>query len=841
MTLRVRALGLVGLVFLGLLAVVLVLVSTGVLGRFTEIERAAAERDAERVRRALEAELDSLDVLAADWAVWDTTYEFVRSRGEEFIRSNLNRETIGALRASLVAFIDAEGELVWGRWLDRASGSLVPLPAELGQYLRPGAPLASRSEAAASLKGVVALRDGVLAVASRAILTSTGSGPCRGTFVLGRPLGAAEIASLGRAVDTAVTAQAAGEELPADFAAALAELAPGRRVHVRALGQSRVAAYQLVRDIAGRPALLLKVEMPRSLYREGLAVARLLVGVLVLAVLAFGVAMLAGLERMVLARVARLSSGLRAIAGCGDPAGRVRVDGGDELARLASDVNKALAAVEAAGAALRESEERFRRLIDLLPDGLLVACNGRVVFANDRMAAMIGATGAGAVTGREVLAPVAAESRDLFARLLRQLEAGREVETPAGVRLLRDDGAAVDAEVSAIPYLHEGRPAVQALVRDVTARTRLEAAVRRAQKIEAIGQLAGGLAHGFNNLFQAVLGGLEVLRLRGAAHPRHDEAVRELAEQVRRGAALARQLLLFSQREVTKKEPLDLNVVVGETVGMLRGVVRETVEIRSDLDPESLPVVADRGQLEQILVNLAMNASDAMPEGGELRLRTGAEGETAWMEIADSGAGMTEGVKARIFEPFFTTKAGGNGLGLAVVHGIVSHHGGRVSVSSAPGRGTLFRVALPLVRQPRAGTAAPAAPGGSEPLAAGRGERILVVEDEDVARTSLVEMLTLLGYEAAGVCAGEEARSLPAAPAYDLLLTDFILPGIDGVQLARELRTAWPELRVIVMSGYSEDEALRSGVGRGEMRYLQKPFGLSSLAAEVAAALAGRT
>ncbi len=374
---------------------------------------------------------------------------------------------------------------------------------------------------------------------------------------------------------------------------------------------------------------------------------------------------------------------------------------------------------------------------------------------------------------------------------------------------------------------------------DMTEHNRLEEQLRQAQKMEAVGLLAGGVAHDFNNVLQAMLSHVQLLRNASTSTERALAVAQELEQQVLRGASLTRQLLLFSRRESAKPEPLDLNEVVHGAVRMLRRLVRENVAFEVELAPARLPVRADRGQLEQVLMNLVVNASDAMPEGGALTIRTGAEGhERVWLAVEDTGHGIPEELVGRIFEPFFTTKKAerGTGLGLSVVHGIVSQHRGRIEVESASGRGSTFRVSLPCAASDERDVA-----GGSglavSDLPFGKGERLLVVEDEVAARDGLRDILASLGYEVTALADGEQAGRLPDRPAFDLLLTDLMLPGVAGQQLARGLRERWPRLKVILMSGYTDDAAVRRGIAAGAVRFLQKPFDMATLARELRAAL----
>ncbi|HUK13220.1 MAG TPA: PAS domain S-box protein [Thermoanaerobaculaceae bacterium] len=376
-----------------------------------------------------------------------------------------------------------------------------------------------------------------------------------------------------------------------------------------------------------------------------------------------------------------------------------------------------------------------------------------------------------------------------------------------------------------------------AVKRDVTQEVALEAQLRQAQKMEAVGMLAGGVAHDFNNLLQAMLSHVQLLRSGSTAGARPEASLAELEEQVRRGAALTRQLLLFARRETARPEPLDLNRVIAGAASLLRRLVRENVAFTVELAPGPLPLVADHGQLEQVLVNLVVNAVDAMPGGGRVAIHSGSEGaDRVWFSVDDTGHGIPAEIRDKVFEPFFTTKAKGHGtgLGLPVVHGIVTAHAGSVEFRDRPGGGTSFRVTLPMgSTEPAAAVPAAGVPAVRE----GGGEAVLVVEDEEGARQGLSEILHMLGYRATAVADGEQAGRLPAEPAFGVLIADVMLPGSSGPELSRALRERWPGLRVILISGYAEDEAIRQAAGPGRYHFLQKPFDVETLARELRAAL----
>lgn len=489
--------------------------------------------------------------------------------------------------------------------------------------------------------------------------------------------------------------------------------------------------------------------------------------------------------------------------------------------------------------ALKESEERYRSLVELSPDAIAIHVDGQLVFVNEQGARLLGYSSPAEMVGRHVLEFVHPDYHAVVMERTRRALLERQAQPLMGEVLLRADGTPVEVEVANTPFTYHGAPAVQVVVRDVSERRKVEERLRQAQKMEAVGQLAGGLAHDFNNILQALLSTTQVLKARHQQDGELATGLSEIEAYVRRGAVLARQLLLFARREVTRLALADLNEVVGATASMLRRLMPENVTLEVALACGVLPVRVDRGQIEQVLVNLAVNAREAMLGGGQLRVRTGANAGWAWLEVADTGVGIPSDVRARIFEPFFTTKAAGegSGLGLSVVQSIAQAHGGAVEVESEPGRGALFRVTFPLAEEQPAVTEAPGPePGPLGP--SGSGARVLLVEDEEGTREGIRDALELLGYEVTAVGSAEAALALAAQPAFDVLLSDFLLPGMHGGELAMRLKGRWPELKVVIMSGYTRDEAIHRGVGEGVVRFLQKPFDVHALASELASALA---
>ncbi len=446
-----------------------------------------------------------------------------------------------------------------------------------------------------------------------------------------------------------------------------------------------------------------------------------------------------------------------------------------------------------------------------------------------------------------LLVPPAA--RPHVEEVLRRLRAG-DMDAHSVNDNVTKDGRTITCEWFNTP-LHkaDGTPdGYLSMVLDVTERRRLEEQYLQSQKMEAVGQLAGGVAHDFNNLLTVITGFADVVRGRLAEGDPARELVGEIIKAGQRAAGLTRQLLAFSRKSVLAPRVLDLNAVLADLEKMLRRVIGEDVELATHLRPGLGPVRADPGQVEQAIINLAVNARDAMPRGGRLTIETrdveldegyaaahreARPGPHVLLAVSDTGHGMTPEVRARVFEPFFTTKepGKGTGLGLAMVYGFVKQSGGHVEVYSEVGHGTTFKLYLPRGDEPvkgrKSGAGLAAAPRGTE--------TVLLVEDEDAVRALAGHVLRSSGYTVLAAADGAEALRLAREylrPIH-LLVTDVVLPGLGGRPLAERLLALHPETRVLFASGYTDDAVVRHGILSAEVHFLQKPFSPAALAQKV--------
>lgn len=532
------------------------------------------------------------------------------------------------------------------------------------------------------------------------------------------------------------------------------------------------------------------------------------------------------------------------------------------LERLPPAVLRALALRRArddklrAEAELRRSDVRHKSILDAALDAVItIDAGGAIVAWNPRAEAIFGWPAA-EVLGRRIsdsiIPPRFREAHERgLAHFLVSGEGpllNRRVEVTA----LHREGREFPVELAITPIPEDDRWTFTAFIRDLSEQRVLETRLRQSQRMEAVGRLAGGIAHDFNNLLTAITGYCDLLLDELGSNHAAVADLHEVRKAGERAAALTRQLLAFSRQQILDPKVVELNQVMQGTERLLARVIGEDVELATRLAPDLGRVKVDPGQMEQVLMNLAVNARDAMPHGGKLTIETQnveleggpavgdtlvPEGRYVLLAVTDTGIGMDEATQAHIFAPFFTTKeeTRGTGLGLATVYGIVKQSGGFVWVYSEPGKGATFKIYLPRVDDPVQPASAAAEPTG--PLTGI--ETVLLVEDEDRVRAVVRQLLERHGYtvlEAADAEAGLALAAGRPGPIH-LLVTDVVLRGMSGRDLATRLAAGRPEIRVLYMSGYAADAVVRHGTLEPGLAYIQKPFTPDGLARKVRAVL----
>jgi two-component system, cell cycle sensor histidine kinase and response regulator CckA len=502
--------------------------------------------------------------------------------------------------------------------------------------------------------------------------------------------------------------------------------------------------------------------------------------------------------------------------------------------------------------ALRQSEERYRTLFESNPQPMWVYDTNTLAFlaVNEAAVRHYG------YSPEEFLAMTLADIRpkEDMGRLQESLnDLNADVSGPTVWRHLKKDGSVIDVEIIGHGIIFDGYIARLALATDITERKFLEEQLRQAQKMEAVGRLAGGVAHDFNNLLTAIIGYSQLLMARIGSDGSLRRELEEIYKAGTRAASLTSQLLAFSRKQVIQPVSLNLNVIVADMGKMLRRLIGEDIELQFVLADDLGYIKADAGQMQQVVMNLVVNARDAMPAGGRLTIATAnveldeaftrkrpvvAPGAYVLLRVSDTGCGMNNEIQSRIFEPFFTTKemGKGTGLGLSTIHGIITQSGGHVWFDSEPEHGTTFEIYLPRIdereEQDKIGNSANELLHGTE--------TILLVEDEEAVRRLACSILKANGYTVLEARHCEDALTIATAHqgSISLLVTDVVMPQMSGRELAEQLIELRPEIKVLYISGYTDDAIVRTGVLNSGFAFLQKPFNPEAFARKVREALA---
>ena len=849
-SLRRKTLLIIGITMLGLVGGLFALSRIVLMRGFARLEEDFAGQGIARTSSALSNELNTLDQTTSEYATWDLTYEYAKGLRPSYVKTEFPAPTFQELKISFVVIFDAHGRKLFARGFDLTEGGEAPVPAGLDDHLQPGSLLLSLRDTQSKVAGILDLPDGPALVDSRPILTSHASGPIVGTLIMGHLLDAAEIQHLAYLTLMPVDAQTlSSAELSPDFRAAAAAISKGSPRFIHPLNSQSLAAYQELDDIYGRPAVIIRALLPRTIYEQGHTSLVQFLLLLIAAGFVFGAATLYLLERFVISRIANLTQDITQIGASGDLAARLDVPGHDELAFLGVAINGMLEDLEKSQIERHEGRARLAVMIERMP---------AVLWTTSKELRYTSSMGAG-------LDSLGVKSGGLTGKTLSEYFRTNDPQHPsiaAHWRALAGESLTYELHWKNRVFESHVRPlrgpdgeivGVIGVALDITDRKQLADQLRQSQKLQAIGELAGGVAHDFNNLLMVVKGHAEMLldRLPHGSADRQNPAlqnVEQIQQAAERAAALTRQLLAFSRMQVLQPRVLDLNEVVAGMIQMVSRVIGANIELAFLPGANLGRVKADPSQIEQVALNLVVNARDAMPDGGRLTIETSNvqlerdyatqhavvdPGPYVMLTVSDSGTGMDAATKARIFEPFFTTKAQGRGtgLGLATVYGVVKQSGGYVWVYSELGHGTTFKVYLPMVQAPAEKTAPEKTVQGHEPGT----ETILFVEDEQSVRELVSEYLSARGYQVLDAADGVQALEIAAAHGgkIQLLITDVVMPRLSGRELAARLTAARPNLKVLYISGYTDDSVFRHGVLQGGMDFLQKPFNLKALAAKI--------
>ncbi len=849
-SLRGKTLLIVLVALTGLVAGLYGLSRAALLRGFSGLESDFARQNLEQASSGLANEIDTLRRTADQFAELDQTREGIRSSVHGKLAVEFSDSTLAHLRLTVVGVLDGAGRVLF--WKDASRTGANPLLAQQGRNLLPISLLAAHSGQMHDRGGIVKTPAGLMLVDASPITARGAKKGIAGTLILGRAIDAGEMTHLAEITHLPVEIELNGPSTnDPDFQRAASTIASGKSVLLLQDGENSLAAYQALEDISGNPVALMRVLLPRKIYQQGQTIVVQFLLLLLAAGFLFGAAMLFLLEHFVISRAAGLSERITEIGSTGNMAARLQVSGKDELSHLGTAINRMLDDLERSQIERDEERARVAIMVERMP---------AVLWTADTHLQVASAMGAGLVavglSAREAagmsLADFFRTSDPKFPAITahRKALAGESVAFETAW-----DARRFEAHVQPLREADGSLHGVVGVALDITERERLVDQLRQSQKMQAVGELAGGVAHDFNNLLMVVKGHAQLLADRLADSPSLRHNIEQVEKAADRAASLTRQLLAFSRKQVLQPRVLDMNDVVGGMIKMFSRVIGENIEM-AFLPGGSLGrVKADPGQIEQVLLNLVVNARDAMPQGGRLTIETGnadldggyamrhasAEpGSYVMLTVTDTGCGMNPETQERIFEPFFTTKGPGKGtgLGLATVYGVVKQSGGYIWVYSEVGRGTTFKIYLPRVMEEADRPVEDPKEKGAE-----RGmETILFVEDEQSVRQLVAEYLRGTGYQVIEASDAEQALEFVGAHrgTIDILITDVVMPRLSGPELATQLGAKRPGMKVLYVSGYTDDTVFRHGVLEGGVAFLQKPFNLKSLGQKIREVLGGQ-
>jgi PAS domain S-box-containing protein len=497
--------------------------------------------------------------------------------------------------------------------------------------------------------------------------------------------------------------------------------------------------------------------------------------------------------------------------------------------------------------AYQESEEKYRLLVQNSSEAIFIAQDGVIKFPNLLTQRMLGYSAEELAT-IPFISHIHRDDREKVVERHRKRMQGMKVPNTYSFKIKNRQGKELWVEINAVFIEWEGKPATLNFVRDMTEQKKLEAQFLQAQKMEAVGQLAGGIAHDFNNLLTIINTHSELALMELKEWDPLKEKFEAIHRAGEKAADLTRKLLAFSRHQVGAMKVIDLNRIVEDLEKMLHRVIGEDIQLKTVLSKNLGHIKADPGQIEHTILNLVVNAKDAMPSGGTIEIETAnvqadeeasnlppgmQRGNYVMLSVSDTGVGMNPEVRERIFEPFFTTKekGKGTGLGLSTVYGIIKQSGGDVCVSSEPGQGTVFEIYLPRVDEPLQEGRKATSPGNLR----GGDETILIVEDEDGVRKLTRKILSRQGYNILEACSGGDALLLceQRNEPIHVLLSDVVMPGINGPELARRVKTLFPGVKVLFMSGYADRTIFQSGILDEKAFFIQKPFSARNLVEKI--------
>ncbi|MFH1328619.1 MAG: CHASE4 domain-containing protein [Candidatus Bathyarchaeota archaeon] len=687
MKIRRKALIIVFVITVGLILSLFASSQTILMSSYTEIEERNTRQDLERALSSLDNEINNLGIFVSDWASWDDTYQFVDDANEDYIASNLGDTTFTGAELNVMVYMNSSGNIVFSKFFDLQEEEEVPVPQSLQEHLSSTSLLVQHPDTESDVSGVILLSEGPMVIVSRPILTSEDEGPINGALIMGRYLDSVEINRLAVITHLSLTLREFNDpQLPADFETALSFFSEEEPVLIQPLSEETIAGYAVLKDIYGNSILVLRIDVSRDIYQQGLATTSFIIMAIVVVGIAFGLGVVLPFEKTVLSRLVKLSTKVKELGKVGNLSQRVSLTGKDELSELAGAINEMLGNLEETHNALKESEGKYRAIVENSPNCIVIIQDNALKYANKATCENVGWTFEEITTPSfnpiEKLVPLKFQDT-VKMNIVKRLKGERI--PPYEFMLKLRDLKEIPVMVYGERIIYQGKPADMVTFVDITEHKRVEA-----EKLSVMGQVARSIAHDIRNPLQAV---------RNAAYAIKENAgdKKEMAELIDRNITFAdgivRSLVDFASLPPIKLRKVDIKHLTQEILSQI--VFPKNVKLTTNYGKIPLANV-DTNLLGRIFQNMTLNALQAMPEGGELTVSTNKAKDLIEITITDTGVGIPKENLERIFDPFFTTKAKGTGLGLANSKMIIAAHKGEITTESKEGKGTTFTIRLPI-------------------------------------------------------------------------------------------------------------------------------------------------
>lgn len=715
MTLRKKTLIIIGITLICLIGILYAVLQTIMMDSFAELEVQNTTNNVERALNALDEDIAGLDTMTNDWATWDDTYRFIEDRNEEYIAVNPTDEGMMALRVNVMLFINSSGEIVYSKGFDFENEQEEIVPQSLITHLTADSLLLNHPDSKSSISGILLLPEGPMLIASEPILTSDGEGPVRGSLVWGRYLDATEVSGLAETTRLSLTVHQLSEpELPPDFELAHSELSSAETPpFVRPLDREFVAGYTILEDIYGTPILMMRVDISRAIYQQGQTSLVYLISSLAIVGFVFVVAVLLLLEKLVLAPVSRLSASVNRIGASGDLSSRVTIAGKDELSSLSGNINGMLGRLEQSNIALRESEEKFKHLVQEMNDGFFVIQDAKVVFTNTRGAEMFEHAGE-EITGKPIGELLSPELTRTLSKMHAEVARGKAIAQQHETRLIRKDGKVCTFELSVRDMDYAGKPAVSVVMREITERRKAEEELARQAKEVAranaelcvVNKELEAFSYSVSHDLRAPLRSIDGFSkaVLEDYEQKLDDQGKDYLHRVRAASQRMAQLIddLLNLSRVTRgdmrHDSVDLSAIAQSIAAELQRMQPDRqVEF---IIAEGLMAKGDAQLLKLVLENLLNNAWKFTGRHAHAKIDFGAvphNGKTAYF-VRDDGAGFDMAYAEKLFTPFQRlhgmTEFAGTGIGLALVQRIIHRHGGQVWAEGKIEEGATFYFTL---------------------------------------------------------------------------------------------------------------------------------------------------